>query len=41
MKGMNIEVEFEQGSDGRWIADIPAIPGAIAMASLRKKRLSE
>jgi len=27
---MNFEVEFEQETDGRWIAEIPAIPGALA-----------
>ena len=39
MKGMNIEVEFEQGSDGRWIADIPAMPGAIAYGVTKKEAL--
>jgi predicted RNase H-like HicB family nuclease len=39
VKDMNVEVEFEQGSDGRWIADIPAIPGAIAYGVAKKEAL--
>jgi predicted RNase H-like HicB family nuclease len=39
VNGMNIEVEFEQGSDGRWIADVPAIPGAIAYGATKKEAL--
>jgi predicted RNase H-like HicB family nuclease len=27
---MNFEIEFEQESDGRWIAEIPEIPGVLA-----------
>ena len=27
---MNFEIEFEQETDGRWIAEIPEIPGALA-----------
>jgi predicted RNase H-like HicB family nuclease len=27
---MNFEIEFEQETDGRWIADIPEIPGVLA-----------
>jgi len=27
---MNLEVELEQETDGRWIAEIPEIPGALA-----------
>jgi predicted RNase H-like HicB family nuclease len=29
---MNFDIEFEQEEDGRWIAEIPEIPGALAMA---------
>jgi predicted RNase H-like HicB family nuclease len=38
-KDMNIEVEFEQGSDGRWIADVPTISGAIAYGATKKEAL--
>jgi predicted RNase H-like HicB family nuclease len=27
---MNFDVEFEQEDDGRWIAEIPEIPGVFA-----------
>jgi predicted RNase H-like HicB family nuclease len=27
---MNFEIEIEQETDGRWIAEIPEIPGALA-----------
>jgi predicted RNase H-like HicB family nuclease len=27
---MNFDIEFEQETDGRWIAEIPEIPGALA-----------
>ena len=27
---MNFDIEFEQEEDGRWIAEIPEIPGALA-----------
>jgi len=27
---MNFDIEFEQEEDGRWIAEIPGIPGVLA-----------
>ena len=27
---MNYQIEFEQEEDGRWIAEIPALPGVMA-----------
>ena len=27
---MNFDIEFEQEGDGRWIAEIPEIPGVLA-----------
>ena len=27
---MRLEIETEQEVDGRWVADIPALPGALA-----------
>jgi len=27
---MDFEVEFEQETDGRWIAEIPELPGVLA-----------
>jgi predicted RNase H-like HicB family nuclease len=43
---MNFEIEFEQEADGRWIAEIPEIPGVLAygvtplQASARAKALA-
>jgi predicted RNase H-like HicB family nuclease len=30
IKIMNFDIEFEQEEDGRWIAEIPEIPGVLA-----------
>jgi predicted RNase H-like HicB family nuclease len=37
---MNLAVETEQESDGRWIAEIPQIPGALAYGSDRSEAVS-
>jgi predicted RNase H-like HicB family nuclease len=37
---MNLAVETEQESDGRWIAEIPQIPGALAYGASRKEAIS-
>ncbi len=34
---MTFTVEIEQETDGRWIAEIPQIPGAMAYGSSRKE----
>ena len=36
---MNLPVEYEQEDDGRWIAGIPALPGALAYGSDKKEAL--
>jgi predicted RNase H-like HicB family nuclease len=36
---MNIVVEFEQEDDGRWIAEIPALPGALFYGADKKEAL--
>jgi predicted RNase H-like HicB family nuclease len=36
---MHIPVEFEQEDDGRWIAEIPLLPGALAYGSDKKEAL--
>ena len=33
---MNIEVEFDQEEDGRWIAEIPSLPGVMAYGATRE-----
>ncbi len=36
----NHKVEFEREKDGRWIADIPALPGVMAYGRTRKQALA-
>jgi hypothetical protein len=35
-----IKVEFEQEDDGRWIAELPQIPGALCAMARRNKKHS-
>jgi predicted RNase H-like HicB family nuclease len=32
---MNFNIEFEQEDDGRWIAEIPELPGVMAYGATR------
>lgn len=32
---MNLHVEYEQEEDGRWIAEIPELPGALCYGASR------
>jgi predicted RNase H-like HicB family nuclease len=32
---LKYSIEFEREDDGRWIADVPAIPGAMAYGASR------
>jgi predicted RNase H-like HicB family nuclease len=32
---MDYEIEFEVEDDGRWIADIPALPGVMAYGATK------
>lgn len=34
---MKLEIEFEREVDGRWIADIPILPGVMAFGSTREE----
>lgn len=36
---MSIAIEIEQEDDGRWIAEVPAIPGALAYGSSRDEAI--
>ena len=38
MRGL--QVEFDRESDGRWIADIPALPGVTVYGRTRKQALT-
>lgn len=37
---MNLLVEFEKESDGRWIADVPELPGVLAYGATQKEALA-
>lgn len=37
---MNLTVETEQETDGRWIAEIPQIPGVLAYGATRHEAIS-
>jgi predicted RNase H-like HicB family nuclease len=38
---MNYEIEFDREEDGRWIADIPALPGVMAYGTTRHEAESK
>ena len=38
---MNYQIEFEQEEDGRWIAEIPALPGVMAYGANRPEAESK
>jgi len=37
---MNFWIETEQEADGRWIAEVPAIPGALVYAPTREEAIA-
>jgi predicted RNase H-like HicB family nuclease len=37
---MGIAIEVEQETDGRWIADVPSIPGALAYGKNRGEAIN-
>lgn len=37
---MNLAVETEQESDGRWLAEIPRIPGVMAYGASRQEAIA-
>ena len=38
---MNYRIEFEQEEDGRWIADIPELPGVMAYGATKQQAQSK
>lgn len=38
---MNFRIEFEQEDDGRWIADIPKLPGVMAYGATKREAESK
>jgi predicted RNase H-like HicB family nuclease len=39
-KTFDLKVEFSREDDGRWIADIPALPGVTVYGRTRRKALA-
>ena len=37
---MNLTIEIEQEDDGRWIAEVPKLPGALAYGQTRKEAIA-
>ena len=37
---MNLDVELEQETDGRWIAEVPDLPGVLAYGDSRETALA-
>lgn len=38
---MNIDIELDREVDGRWIAEVPALPGVIVYGSTRADALAK
>jgi predicted RNase H-like HicB family nuclease len=39
-QALNLKVEFSREDDGRWVADIPALPGVTVYGRTRKQALA-
>jgi predicted RNase H-like HicB family nuclease len=39
-EAFNLKVEFSREHDGRWLADIPALPGVTVYGQTRKRALA-
>jgi predicted RNase H-like HicB family nuclease len=38
---MNITIEHEQEEDGRWLAEVPQLPGVLAYGSTRDEAMAK
>jgi predicted RNase H-like HicB family nuclease len=41
MKGVGMRVEIEKENDGRWIAEVPDLPGVMAYGPTRSEAISK
>ncbi len=39
-RGMRLTVEYEREEDGRWLAEVPDLPGVMAYGSTREEALA-
>ncbi len=37
---MNLAIELEEENDGRWIAEVPTIPGVVAYGQTREEAIA-
>lgn len=37
---MNLEIEFDREVDGRWIAEVPSLPGVMVYGDTREEALA-
>ena len=40
-RGMNLTLETEQQVDGRWIAEVPQLPGVLAYGATRDEAMAK
>ena len=38
---MNFKIEYEQEADGRWLAELPQIPGVMAYGASREEAMAK
>lgn len=38
---MKLSIEIEQETDGRWIAEVPALPGTVAYGDTRDRAIAK
>ena len=39
-EGVRLEIEIEREADGRWLADIPLLPGVMAYGETREQAIA-
>ncbi len=41
MDAMNLSIECEQEEDGRWLAEVPALPGVLAYGATQDEAMAK
>jgi predicted RNase H-like HicB family nuclease len=39
--GMNFKIEYDQEADGRWLAELPQIPGVMAYGNSKEEAMAK